>query len=680
MEWLKRIIRFRLSFTRLAPYVWGLAVAWALIGTLMMGGLLAWNVNRQKQETIQVALNEARTVYKKDLIYYRWATGHHGVYVPITGKTRPNPYLAHIKEATIPTTFGKNLTLINPEYMIRQVYEMQSGEIGPIEHITSLDPIRPENMADPWEQRALKAFEKGVKEVHSVERIDGKLYLRLMRPMVAEKGCLKCHPGYRVGDIRGGISVSIPMAPLLALTRSHIWASFLAHVSFWLLGLIGIFLATYWITQSIREREEAEARTRAIIDNMLDGLITIDEKGNITSFNPAASRLFGYSQEEVLGMNICQLVNVIEKDGDPEDGTPFTSIDCLKKSIIRVTKSPYELLGRRKDGTTFPVEISLSEMKLGETRLAIAMIRDITERKKAEEALRETQAHIIKQEKLASLGTMVAGIAHEINNPAQAIGFSMEGLRENIGYLKEIISQLKRFLSSSDQDRDRELRRLKELMEELDIDFTLEAIDDIAERNIESVGRIDKIIKSTKRMAHFEENFTTCHLNTIINDAITLTHNQVKYDMTIETDLAPDLPPFKGMAQELGQVFINFIINARDAIKEKGLSPKEGKLKISTRYNPETHWLEASFEDNGIGIKKEIFNKIFDPFFTTKKIGQGTGLGLNLSHVIVEAHGGQIKVKSEYGKGACFTVLLKADLEQEKGTGEKGPHGGDHGH
>jgi signal transduction histidine kinase len=139
---------------------------------------------------------------------------------------------------------------------------------------------------------------------------------------------------------------------------------------------------------------------------------------------------------------------------------------------------------------------------------------------------------------------------------------------------------------------------------------------------------------------------------------VVLTHNQVKYDLEIVKNLAPDLPSFQGLAQELGQVFMNLIMNARDAIKEKGLSKKEGRIIISTYRNRKKKCIEARFEDNGVGIKPEYINKIFDPFFTTKDIGSGTGLGLNLCHRIIDTHGGEIFVDSKPGKGACFTVRL----------------------
>jgi PAS domain S-box-containing protein len=649
----------KVKSARLIPYTWGLAVLWILMGTLIMVGSLVWNINRQENETIQLATIEARTVYDKDLIYHRWATQHDGVFVPITDKTQPNPYLNHIPGANVTTTSGDKLTLVNPEYMIRQVYNMQSRDYEPIEHITSLDPVRPENAADEWETKALESFEEGEAEAVSVENIGGVPYLRFMRPMITEKGCLKCHAvqGYEVGDIRGGISVAIPLEPLLGIAKAHNFATAVAHITFWILGLAGIFLGTYWLTLTIREREKIEARTGSIIDNMLDGLITLDNKKNIKSLNPAATRSFGYLSEEVVGNSIYKLFRLPKEYKILSGREEYTYED-----FILATNTPYELVGCRKDGSIFQVEISLSETKVGEDFLGILMVRDLTARKEAEKALRESQQYLIKQEKLASLGTMVAGIAHEINNPAQAIGFSMEGLKMNTEYVKKFLGELKKCFADNTQDLVSKRDHLFRLVEELDLDLVLEDIDDIAERNIESVIRINKIIKSTKRMAHFEDDFIECDFNTIVNDAVTLTHNQVKYDLTVELDLASDLPKFQGMSQELGQVFINLIINALDAMKDKKLGKSEALLIIKTAYNPKTKQLEASFKDNGTGIRDDVLSKIFDPFFTTKGFDKGTGLGLNLSHLIVEAHDGWLKVDSEYGVGTTFTVLISTEI------------------
>ncbi|MFZ5766074.1 MAG: ATP-binding protein [Thermodesulfobacteriota bacterium] len=631
-------------------YGWPLAAIW----TVIVLSSLSWNITVNKQRTLKIALIEAKTIFEKDLVYYRWATGHHGVFVPVSETTTPNPYLAQIADyTTAKTSQGLELTLVNPEYMIRQVYEMQTRQQGPYGHITSLDPIRPENAADAWEEAALEAFEDGVTEVSSVENLNGEKYLRLMRPMVTETGCLRCHAsqGYQLGDIRGGISVSIPMAPLLAISRQDIFTFSLAHGTFWLLGLLGIYLGVQRLTVTVWEREQAEARVRSIIDNMFDGLLTMDEQGVIESCNQASVRMFAYPQEELLGRHIGTLLAKQEEGG-------ATALRTLPAEVRKALEAPRELTGVRKDGSTFSLEISLSEMQLGATQLFIAMVRDITERNMAKNALIESQTRIIKQEKLASLGTMVAGIAHEINNPAQAISFSMDGLKMNIDYVKELVAFLNQSLADQSADPAAERRKLAELMAELDMELVLEGINDIADRNIQSVERIDHIVKSTKRMAHSEETFRSCDLNTIVEDAIVLTHNQVKYDVEIEADLEAGLPPFKGLAQEMGQVFMNLIMNGRDAVKEKGLVKKDGRIFVSTRYNAEKNCVEARFRDNGTGIDRKVIDRIFDPFFTTKAIGSGTGLGLNLCHRIVETHGGDIVVESTPGEGTTFIVRL----------------------
>ena len=630
-------------------YGWPLAAIWTLIVISSLG----WNIVLHKQRTIKIALIEAKTVFEKDLIYYRWATGHHGVFVPISGTTQPNPYLENISDNVVITDTGKSLTLVNPEYMIRQVYEMQTQQYGPHGHITSLDPIRPENEADHWETAALEAFENGVAEVSSVEEIKGEKYLRLMRPMITEAGCLQCHApqGYELGDIRGGISVSIPMAPLLAISKQDIYTFSIAHGTFWLLGLLGIYLGVQRLSISILGREQAETRVRSIIDNMFDGLITIDEQGNVESCNAAASRIFSYDQAEMVGKHIRDLVT------SPGEGHQALR-DGLPDEIMKATESPRELHGKKEDGTVFSLEISLSKMVIGENKLFIAMVRDITERNAAKNALLESQTRIIKQEKLASLGTMVAGIAHEINNPSQAISFSMDGLKMNVEYVKELVNGVNTFLAADTAKLAQSREELRELVEEIDVELVIEGIDGVAERNIQSIERIDHIIKSTKRMAHGEETFSPCDLNTIVNDAVILTHNQVKYDVDIITNLAARIPRFQGLAQEMGQVFMNLIINARDAVKDRGVSKKEGQVLIETSYNEEKNYIEARFTDNGTGIEESLIDKIFDPFFTTKAIGSGTGLGLNLCHRIIETHGGDILVKSEPGQGTTFTVRL----------------------
>lgn len=206
---------------------------------------------------------QAQVAYQRDVIYRRWNAENGGVYVPVTEKTAPNPYLeTPNRDITGPS--GTQLTLINPAYMTRQVHELAEKAYGVHGHITSLSPIRPENAADPWETQALKAFELGEKEVSSVEDMDSRPYMRLMRPLTTEEGCLKCHAkqGYQVGDIRGGISVAVPMEPLWLLERSRMRDLAGAHGLIWLVGMVAVGVGSRRLNHQISERRKAEEKVR----------------------------------------------------------------------------------------------------------------------------------------------------------------------------------------------------------------------------------------------------------------------------------------------------------------------------------------------------------------------------------------------------------------------------------
>jgi signal transduction histidine kinase len=244
-------------------YIELLAVVW----TVIIVGSVVWNVAEVNANTLEVARIQAQTAFEKDVLYRRWNAGHGGVYVPVTEDTQPNPYLTDIIERDITTPSGRQLTLMNPAYMTRQVHELAAKENGVLGHITSLNPIRPENAADPWETEALQAFEQGETVVSSVEELNGKSYMRLMRPLVTEEGCLQCHAkqGYELGDIRGGISVSVPMAPLLAVSYRQERMLVIGHTLLWLVGLGGITLTRRQLKRNERERLQAETEREHLI-------------------------------------------------------------------------------------------------------------------------------------------------------------------------------------------------------------------------------------------------------------------------------------------------------------------------------------------------------------------------------------------------------------------------------
>ncbi|MFA6464988.1 MAG: PAS domain-containing protein [Desulfurivibrionaceae bacterium] len=228
--------------------------------TLLSG---VWVSLEEKNRGTERAKIEARSVLDRDMLYRRWAAMHGGLYAPVTGKTQPNPYLAGIPERDITTPSGRALTLINPASMTRQVHEL-GKKYGLNGHITSLNPINPGNAPDPWERQALTRIAAGETEVSSVETLHGEPQLRLMRPLATEKGCLKCHAaqGYKEGDIRGGLSVSMPMAPYVQLMKQAQSLLLLTHFAVWLAGALLFGVGVWLLRAQILKQEQAEAELR----------------------------------------------------------------------------------------------------------------------------------------------------------------------------------------------------------------------------------------------------------------------------------------------------------------------------------------------------------------------------------------------------------------------------------
>lgn len=213
-----------------------------LVWTVVVTASLAWGVHSHRREALNVAYHNAITIITKDVAFRAWAASHGGVYVPPTEHTPPNPYLHFLPDRDVVTTTGKKLTLMNPAYMLREVQSLYQGEYGESAHITSLKPINPNNAPDEWEKMALNRFEHGAREVKEVTQGSGVPQMRVMRAFVIDEFCLKCHAhqGYKVGDIRGGISATVPLTPLFDIEARDIRGASISHGVIWLLGLAGI--------------------------------------------------------------------------------------------------------------------------------------------------------------------------------------------------------------------------------------------------------------------------------------------------------------------------------------------------------------------------------------------------------------------------------------------------------
>ncbi|MFC1626231.1 DUF3365 domain-containing protein [Pseudomonadota bacterium] len=370
-------------------WTWVLALAWTLIAV----GSAYWSISMIREHAFAEAKARATSIYLKDIEYRRWNAGHGGVYVPITEKTQPNPYLKHIPNRDVTTTSGKKLTLINPAYMTRQVHElMTEREDGSRGHITSLKPIRPKNAADLWERAALKRFEAGEVETFSIEKMDdGKRYFRYMHSMVVEKPCLKCHAtqGYRLGDIRGGISVSVPVDKQMSRTQNSITTLRLEHGGLWLLGLGAIFIGGRMQMRAAEQLRKRQENFRTVFEHATDAIYLIDpETAKFIDCNQKAAEMTGYSIPELKKMAVLDLHPEDEHSQLPEI---FKNIEA--QGFMNGVSGMHH---QRKDGSLIAIEVNASLVELAGKTINLSIVRNVTERIKGEEML---QNHVEELER-----------------------------------------------------------------------------------------------------------------------------------------------------------------------------------------------------------------------------------------------------------------------------------------
>jgi signal transduction histidine kinase len=276
--------------------------------------------------------------------------------------------------------------------------------------------------------------------------------------------------------------------------------------------------------------------------------------------------------------------------------------------------------------------------------------RDITERKRIEEQLRQAQ-------KLESIGALAAGIAHEINTPTQYVGDNTRFLRDAfsdlLGYLETMRSAL---ACAEGVDK----ARLDAARDEADLDFLLEEIPRAVGQSEDGVQRIASIVRAMKEFSHPGSNEKEpVDVNSSIKSTITVARNEWKYVADVDLDLEPALPPVPGHPGEINQVILNLVINASHAIADKLATSddEKGLIRIATRARDAG--VEILIRDSGGGIPDEIRERIFDPFFTTKGVGKGTGQGLSIARsVVVDKHGGELSFETRPGEGTDFRVFL----------------------
>jgi len=361
-----------------------------------------------------------------------------------------------------------------------------------------------------------------------------------------------------------------------------------------------------------KELRETKDYLENIVQSSVDAIVTTDPKGRITFLNRAFEEMVGRSRENIIGLPIHQFyLNGLH------EARKIMAILREKGSLKN-----YETKVVKKDGTvSILTSASLLQDESGQIIGTLGVFKDLTEKKKLEEELTKTQAHLIQVGKLRALGELVAGVAHEVNNPLMAADAFLHVIRENLG--KE----------------DENQKRLE-----------------LIQRCNERIAKIINHLLHFSRQSKFA--FRKVDINEPIENALMITGQQLlNHGIRLIKIFSPNLPKIWGDANQLEQVFLNLISNAKDAMEK---SDHKRELTITTSLLHHNGWndVEIVIRDTGTGIPQDNVEKIFEPFFSTKEVGKGTGLGLSICYGIIEAHGGRIEVESKAEEGTTFRVML----------------------
>ena len=358
---------------------------------------------------------------------------------------------------------------------------------------------------------------------------------------------------------------------------------------------------------------------QAILDAAVDGVVLIDHRGVIRAFNRSAERLFGYADSEVLGRNVSILMG--QADGAEHDRHIARYLASGEPHVIGRGR---EVVAQRKGGTAFPAFLSVGVLPNGNTPHFLGFIHDLTPEREAQEQQLQLRERLILASRLAMVGEIAAGIAHEVNQPLAAI--------TNYAWAS------KRLLGASDPDI-------------AEVRTALQEIGTQAVRAGDAIRRLRRLARTP------EMRRESTSLNALICEVAELVRiDAARHDVHYELDLAEHLPPLNLDSGQIQQALLNLLWNALHALSRSATTPRQ--VRIRTRLNTERQ-VEIDVCDNGPGVPQEYSARLFEPFFTTKP--EGTGLGLAMSRTIAEAHGGTLQYRANTPSGTCFLMRLPLD-------------------
>ena len=615
------------TFTKNNRYVFYLFLAWTAFVVLS----LLLTIRDQRKAVLEEAKIEARTHLELNLEYRTLISKLGGVYASVE-TISPNPYL-NVPKRDIETKDGDKLTLLNPAYMTRLIFEAvkKKSSLPVINKITSLKSVNQMNTPDEWEEKTLRSFEKERREATGITSINGEPYLRLMRPFITETSCLKCHghQGYEEGDVRGAISIAVPLKPYYELaTRTQI-SSIVTYTLFWLLGCIGLVVFSKFKQKQEQRLVESEWKFRTVSESANDWVYWLSESGEIVYMSPVSATITGYSPEEFQN-NPDLLVSVIH----PEDRNLYTN-HVLNFEDERHEEIEFRIISRNgqiKWLTHICAPLYMQNKFLGRR----INNRDVTDRKMAEEELKKYREHLeesVKQ-RTAELETRTHELARS-NADLQQFAYAashdlQEPLRTVAGFVKLLEKRYK--------------GRLDEKADEF-IKFTCDGVErmQLLIKDLLIYSQVDtkeRVFKPTNCSVALESAIRS------LRSAIEENEAEVTYD---------SLPAVMADASQMSRLFQNLIGNAI-----KFHVGKSVRVHVSAERKGD-EWI-FSVRDNGIGMDPEQADRIFVIFqrLHSREEYPGTGIGLAICKRIVERHGGRIWVDSELGKGSTFHFTLAA--------------------
>ena len=423
-------------------------------------------------------------------------------------------------------------------------------------------------------------------------------------------------------------------------------------------------------------REQME-KYRVLLKDIKDAYFEVDVSGNFIVVNSAMCNALGYGPEELIGDKYRKLldkegakkiqraverlhkkdepVNLLDMEATKKDGTKViyeAIISVIKETdgvVVGFRGVGRDVTQRRKMEAELKKnqeDLIKKNKEIDESRKDIQMA--LAKLEKAHEELKTSQLKILQQEKMASIGQLAAGVAHELNNP-------MSFISSNLGTLEKYTNRLIDFIKTQSEaiesvKNPAALSMVNKKRKEVKLDHILQDAKFLLKESLDGSERVKKIVHELNSFSRMdEEEYKKADINKCIESAITIVSNELKYKSKLEKNYG-SLPLTMCYPRQMNQVFVNLLINAVNSIADKGV------ITINTWHKDGFIWVEVS--DTGVGIPRKNLIKIFEPFFTTKEVGKGTGLGLSITYEIIQRHKGDITVKSEVGQGTTFTIRI----------------------